>query len=135
LSSLADRDVQRGHIQRIVERAGATLTPLAAYMLVRIDRAHEASPFVAAHERGISLERVAEALAELRQKGLVRQDGDVQLRLTDPGCDVLDRLVAARRAHLNELAAEWTTGSTEDETTFLRDAVRDLVPTANRVGL
>jgi EmrB/QacA subfamily drug resistance transporter len=135
LSTLADRDVQRGHIQRIVERAGATLSPLAAYMLVRIDRAHEASPFVAAHERGISLERVGEAVAELRNKGLVRQDGDVQLRLTDPGCDVLDRLVTARRAHLDELAAEWTTGSTEDETTFLRDAVRDLIPNANRVGV
>lgn len=135
LSSLADRDVQRGHIQRIVERAGQSLTPLAAYMLVRIDRAHEGSPFVAAHERGISLDRVRDAVAELRSNGLVRQDGDVQLRLTNAGCDVLDRLVTARRAHLEELAAEWTSGDPEDETTFLRDAVRDLVPDTNRVGV
>jgi hypothetical protein len=78
---------------------------------------------------------VRDAVAELRSNGLVRQDGDVQLRLTNAGCDVLDRLVTARRAHLEELAAEWTSGDPEDETTFLRDAVRDLVPDTNRVGV
>src|SRR5206468_4331893 len=45
LSSLADRDVQRAHIERIVARAGETLTPLAAWLLVQVEREPHKSPF------------------------------------------------------------------------------------------
>ena len=37
LAALADRDVQRQHIVRIVERAGVDLGPVAAWLLVQLD--------------------------------------------------------------------------------------------------
>src|SRR5712671_1213390 len=45
LSSLADRDVQRAHIAMIVARAGETLSPVAAWLLVQVEREPEVSPF------------------------------------------------------------------------------------------
>ena len=54
--------------------------------------------------------RMREALAELVAKGFVRgsESGEgVRHDLTPDGCDVLARLVTARRARLTELFAEW----------------------------
>src|SRR6185436_6391240 len=50
LSSLADRDVQRAHIERIVSRAGETLSPLAAWLLVRVEAEPKVPPFELARE-------------------------------------------------------------------------------------
>jgi hypothetical protein len=54
--------------------------------------------------------------------------------LTSSGCEVLDRLVSARRAHLAELAAEWDPSRQKDVVEYLRSAVRDLVPDARRAS-
>jgi hypothetical protein len=54
------------------------------------------------------------------------------LTLTDAGCAVLSRLVAARREHLEELATEWDPEHDGDAATYLRRAVRDLVPDVER---
>ena len=131
LSSLADRDVQRAHIERIVSRAGETLTPLAAWLLVRVEAEPKVPPFELARERGIPVERAQEALEELRRRGLLtvpRGESWSHSKLTQSGCQVLDRLVAARRAHLAELAEEWDPTNKNDAASYLRDAVRDLVP-------
>src|SRR5205814_4990542 len=71
LSSLADRDVQRAHIERIVARAGETLSPLAAWLLVRVEAEPNVPPFELARERGVPPERSQAALEELRRRGLV----------------------------------------------------------------
>jgi DNA-binding MarR family transcriptional regulator len=136
LSSLADRDVQRAHIERIVARAGENLSPLAAWLLIQVEQAPEASPFELARGRGIPPERAQAALEELRRRGLVtvpRPDSQRHSELTASGCRVLDRLVAARRAHLAELAAEWDPTNENDAANYLRGAVKDLVPDARRV--
>jgi EmrB/QacA subfamily drug resistance transporter len=134
--ALADRDVQRQHIRRIVERAGASLSPLAAWLLVQIER----SPDIYARDlgtaRGVPAERVEQALRELEQEGLTAPGGHtadgLPGRVLSPrGCEVMDRLVAARRAHLAELLAEWDPGE-EDAAEYLRSAVRELVPDARR---
>jgi hypothetical protein len=131
LSSLADRDVQRAHIERIVSRAGETLSPLAAWLLVRVEAEPKVPPFELARERGIPVERAQAALEELRRRGLLtvpRGEEWSHSKLTQSGCQVLDRLVAARRAHLAELAEEWDPTNKNDAASYLRDAVRDLVP-------
>jgi EmrB/QacA subfamily drug resistance transporter len=138
--SIADRDVQREHIQRIVERAGETLTPLAAWLLVQVERTPELDPFTVAATRGIPRDRVVAALDELQRRGLleVREaagPGTSRYRLTPRGCDVLDRIVTARRAHLAELVSEWDSGGQPDAEEFLRSAVADLVPDTRREGL
>jgi EmrB/QacA subfamily drug resistance transporter len=137
LSSLADRDVQRQHIMRIVERAGETLTPLAAWLLVQIERTPDFDSSELARRREIPAERVEAALGELRDRGLLTRgasDAAVRAKLTPSGSEVLDRLVSARRAHLAELAVEWDPSQQKDVGEYLRDAVRDLVPDARRAG-
>jgi EmrB/QacA subfamily drug resistance transporter len=135
LASLSDRAVQRRHIEGIVARAGETLTPLAAWLLTRIERGPERDPYVIASERGVAADRVEPALEELRRRSLIESpDGDAskRLTLTSAGCDVFDRLVRARRAHLSDLAADWDPGRNPDLAAFLTQAAERLVPDAQR---
>jgi len=137
LSSLADRDVQRAHIEQIVERAGESLSPLAAWLLVQVEEEPKVSPFELARRRGIPAERAQGALEELRRRGLVtipRPDSSTHSQLTASGCQVLERLVSARRAHLEELAEEWDPEHGVEAASYLRNAVRDLVPDVRRIG-
>ena len=137
LSSLADRDVQRQHILRIVERAGVKLTPVAAWLLVQIERNPDYDPFELARRRAIPAEGVSAALDELRERGLITDIGAgaaKREKLTSPGCEVLDRLVSARRAHLSELAQEWDPARGENISDYLRNTVRDLIPDARRAS-
>jgi EmrB/QacA subfamily drug resistance transporter len=137
LVTLADRDVQREHIELIVQRAGETLSALAAWMLVRMQSTpfHEVATL--ARTNGVAQERIDAAIAELRARGLIATAGDAtarepQLTLTDAGCDVLDRLTAARRAHFEELSADWNPEHDRDMAAYLRNVVRELVPTVQR---
>ena len=135
LASLADRDVKRQHIVRIVERAGETLTPLAAWLLVQIERTPDFDSSELATRREIPADRLEAALEELRGRGLLSGGGTNsadRAKLTASGSEVLDRLVSARRAHLAELAVEWDPSQQKDVGEYLRDAVRDLVPNARR---
>jgi MFS family permease len=137
LSSLADRDVQRAHIEQIVARSGETLSALAAWLLVLVERHPEASPFELARSRGIPPDRAQAALEELRRRGLVtvpRADSTTHSELTAVGCKMLDRLVAARREHLADLAAEWNPEGDVDAAAYLREAVKDLIPDVRQVG-
>ena len=137
LSLLADRDVQRAHIDLIVARAGETLSARAAWLLVQVEREPTVSPFELARRRGIPAERAQAALEELRRRGLVtipRADSTTHSELTATGCQVLERLVSARRAHLSELAEEWDPTREGDAGAYLRKAVQDLVPDARHVG-
>jgi len=137
LSSLADRDVQRAHIAIIVARAGETLSPVAAWLLVQVEREPEVSPFELARGRGIPPERAQAALEELRRRGLVtipRADSTTHSELTASGCQVLERLVLARRIHLAELAEEWDPTHENDAAAYLQNAVRDLVPDVRPIG-
>jgi EmrB/QacA subfamily drug resistance transporter len=137
LSSLADRDVQRAHIEQIIQRAGETVSPLAAWLLVQVEEQPHVSPHELAYGRGIAARSAQEALEELRRRGFVtipRADSNHHSELTPAGCRVLDRLVAARRAHLEELAQEWDPSRQNDAAQYLRDAVRDLVPDVRQVS-
>ena len=136
LASLANRDARRTYMKQIVDEAGVDLSPLAAWLLVRV----ESDPGVkVATLRGLDSSVVADATRELVAGGLVRHhereehhgDGGPHGRprpfsVTRAGCDVLARIVAVRRAHLAAAAAEWRTG--EHDAAALRDIERDLVP-------
>ena len=132
LSRLADRDVQRQHIAMIVERAGESLSPLAAWLLVRLEREPDKSPIAHGAARDIPPHRIQEALEELQSRGLIEAasfDAPESVpALTDDGCDVLNRLGDARRAHLAELAADWDPEHHPDVAAYLRETVSGLVP-------
>lgn len=133
-SRLADRQVQRRHIQSVIQRAGETLTPLAAWLLVRAERDPATGPMALAAMHRIPTTRIREALAELRARGLLAEsDSDAHAfgRITDAGCDVLGRLVEARREYMAALVAEWNPGS-ENAAEYLRTSVRDMIADVRR---
>jgi hypothetical protein len=77
-------------------------------------------------------------LKELEENGLIcRADagGARSHQLTSTGCDVLTRLIDARRAHLADLIAEWPTEQREEVAEHLRRISRTLVPDIDRERL
>ena len=132
-SGLVDRQVQRRHIQRVIDRAGETLTPLAAWLLVKAERDPAADPAQLARTHHIPMERIRAALEELCGRGLIEsppagvRSDHVMGRLTPAGCSVMGRLVAARREHLAELVAEWNTSGEGDAADYLTSTVRDMI--------
>jgi DNA-binding MarR family transcriptional regulator len=132
LSALADRDVQRQHIQLIVQRAGVDLAPLAASLLVRLEMQPHATPEILGRGRNASPDEVRAAIGELRDRGLIVEDaGDGAgsgWMLTRPGCETLTKLVTARRAHLAELFADWGPSKREEIAALMRRLADELVP-------
>ena len=140
LRSLDNRAVQRQHIERIVERAGETLSALAAWLLVRTNSDPSHSPFDVGRERDLPTERIRAAVEELRGRALIRAtvEGDaraMRYQLTSKGCDVLDALTKARREHLSELASGWKDGSAHAIDEYLTLAVAGAVPNSTRRGV
>jgi hypothetical protein len=130
---LADRDVQRAHIATVVARAGETLSPLAAWMLVQIDRNPQADPIELGHRRHIAPDRIRGALEELDDRELIAIASSYPLRLvvTSRGCAILEKLVQARREHLEDLAADWDPAHQPDAAEYLRLVVRNSIPDVN----
>src|ERR1041385_666924 len=115
LAILADRDVRRQYVAAIVTRAGVDVSPEAAWLLVQIER----EPDVTIQELGrkgkADPNKLQSAKTELLDKSLIAPatDSDVY-RLNQAGCDIYNRLVAARREHLAELWPEWSPKKRED---------------------
>jgi DNA-binding MarR family transcriptional regulator len=132
LAALADRDVRRQHIERIVARAGVRLSPAAAWLLLQLEREPALDPVALGHAHGIEADRMEQALDELRERGLVAEvrepDGGAPRGLTAKGWDVFARLVAARRERLAELFAEWPAERHEELAAMVARLARELVP-------
>jgi DNA-binding MarR family transcriptional regulator len=132
LAALADQDTQRKHIQLIIDRAGVDIGPVAASLLVRLDLHPGESPETLGRARGFGGDEVRSAMADLKGRGLVVEDTAngkaVHWRLTRPGCEVLTKLIAARRAHLAELFADWGPTRREELAALLRRLADEIVP-------
>lgn len=131
LAVLADRDVRRRYIASIVTRAGVDLSPAAAWLLIQIER----EPGVAVDELGrrgkVAAKHLEAAKEELLDKSLIAADSVANLyRLTEVGCEIYNRLAAARREHLAELWPEWSPKKREEVAEILRRLARELIPEA-----
>jgi EmrB/QacA subfamily drug resistance transporter len=131
LAALADRDVQGEHARRICQRAGVDLDPLAAWLLVRMDE-HPGAPLDALGRTRAHPDALATALGQLRSRGYVVErstdGGGPGWQLTSAGCQTLSKLVAARRAHLAEVFAEWDPARREELAAVMRRLAEELVP-------
>jgi MFS family permease len=90
---------QRREFRRAVAaRAGLDVSPGAVWALVRIARDGAETAADAARGRGVPEDRIAEVVGELRQDGLLDEDGP-----TARGIAYADQLISARRDTLCEL--------------------------------
>ncbi len=131
LAIFADRDVQRAHIGQIVERAGLSLSPGAAWLLVQIEREPSLDLARLAGRYRVPIDRLSASEIELMNSGLVTAASSGQAgsrTLTDAGCAALGRLIDARRAHLDNLLADWPAEHRGAVLEELRRIVRGLVP-------
>ena len=130
LAVFADRDVQRAHIGRIVERAGLTLTPGAAWLLVQLEREPSLDLTQLASRYHVQPDRMAASEGELESSHLVTgmAGASGQRTVTDAGRAALARLIDARRAHLDDLLADWPADQRGAVLEELRRIVRGLVP-------
>jgi EmrB/QacA subfamily drug resistance transporter len=137
LGIVANRDVQREYIQRVVEKAGVDLSPAAAWLLLKIEDDPQADTELLARAHGLDVERLSEGLHELENRGLLKEspstDG-VKARhtLTSAGCDIFDRIGDARRLHLKEVFSEWPSEKHEEVERAMQSLRGELVPTAHR---
>lgn len=131
LAVLADRDVRRRYIAAIVTRAGVDLTPAAAWLLVQIERERDVEVSELGRRGKADAKILQAAAAELLEKSLIAagEAADVY-RLTEAGCEMYNRLVAARREHLAELWPEWSPKKREEVAEILRRLARELIPEA-----
>ncbi|MEO5903065.1 MAG: MFS transporter [Gemmatimonadaceae bacterium] len=137
LGMVADRDVQREYIERLVKRAGITMSPAAAWLLLRIEDDPHTDVQSLARAYGLDANTLVSGIDELEAKGLVSEtisdDGSVGTRtLTPAGCDVHDRIGDARRLRLSEVFHEWPAERHEEFESAIRRIQGELVPAAQR---
>lgn len=133
LAAAADRDGQREHMRAITRRAGVDLSPAAAWLLLQARDRRALDPESLQHRAALSGDVAADALRELRERGVLREassDGGRRLEVTDAGCGILERLVVARRARLAELFADWPPERHEEIAALVRRLAAELVPDA-----
>jgi EmrB/QacA subfamily drug resistance transporter len=98
LSQATTLEQRRAFRDRVAERAGLEVSAGAVWALVRIAEVGLDAAGELARERGVTLERVDEVVAELRAAGLIDDDG-----ITPRGVAYADQLITARRDLLCEL--------------------------------
>lgn len=129
LAVLADRDVRRRYVAAIVERAGVDLSPVAAWLLVQIEREPDVNTLELGRRGKVDPGKIQTASAELIDKSLIApSSSDDVYRLTETGCEIYNRLAVARREHLAELWPEWSPKKREDVAAILRHLARELIP-------
>ncbi|HJP95398.1 MAG TPA: MFS transporter [Pyrinomonadaceae bacterium] len=131
LAVLADRDVLRRSIASIVERARVDLSPEAAWLLVQIEREPDVDVYELGRRGKCALGLLERARDELVSKSLIQiASASNVYALTNAGCDIYNRLVAARRERLAELWPEWSPKKREEVAEILRRLARELVTEA-----
>jgi EmrB/QacA subfamily drug resistance transporter len=120
LATMSDRDVQRNHVARMVARAGETLSPMAAWIVVETGRNGPLDIVSAARRRGFEDERVLAAIGELEDRGLIVDEENHRLTLTPAGRDANTRLLGGRQEYYLELLSDWNPDGDEDVVEYLK---------------
>ena len=131
LAVLADRDVRRLYIESIVTRAEVDLSPAAAWLLIQIERERGVAIAELGRRGKVAAKNLEAARGELLDKSLIAADSVASAhRLTAAGCQIYNRLAAARREHLAELWPEWSPKKREEVAEMLRRLARELIAEA-----
>ena len=127
LSVLVGREGRRRFVARLTERAGVDLSPAAAWLLVRLHEDPNADIGALCERFDVADDAGQRALAELQGEGLVQAaDGDGR-RLGPRADELVERLIAERRASLSRLLEGWSPEQHEELATLLTRLARELV--------
>jgi hypothetical protein len=123
LSRAAGRERTLAFMRGVVERAGVDLSPGASWALVRLGAPDAPSVAELAALPHVRSDRLAVALGELRDAGLVAGVG-----VTPAGAAMRTRLVEARTEGLRELVEEWEPDRFPELDGLIRRLADELVP-------
>ncbi len=126
LWAMLSREDKRTVLTRLAARAGLDLHPAATWLTGRLGETPGLDVHQLARQYTVEPTLLLGALTELRDRGLV----DESRTLTPTGLAALDRLVAARRAALGELLAEWSPDTHGSLSDYLRGVARDFAARA-----
>jgi hypothetical protein len=123
LSRAAGRERTLRFLAGVVERAGVDLSPGASWALLRLGAPEAPTVAELAALPSVRSNRLAHAVGELRDAGLLRGD-----RLTDAGAAMRERLVEARTDGLRQLIDDWEPDNHPELDPLLRRLADELVP-------
>ena len=127
LSALIGREGRKQWVSRIALDAGVDLPPAACWLAVRLHLDPRADIPALREAFDIPEQPVAEALAELRARGLIAPAADDgAMPLTPEGEEIAARLIAARRASLERLSEGWGCERYEELTQLLTRLAHEL---------
>jgi hypothetical protein len=99
---------------------------------MRLDTDKPIDAYALGQSKGIHGPLIATALEQLRGRALIAGDAK-DVTLTRAGCQVLAKLVAARRVRLEELIGEWAPEKRDEVAALFARMARELVPDAPRL--
>ncbi|MER7927869.1 MULTISPECIES: MFS transporter [unclassified Streptomyces] len=106
LSVLGTREGRREIYRTITTKAGYDLQPAASWLLLRIKRDGWAEPGVLAERSTVPLPVILAAVRQVEERRLAVREG-LDLRLTDQGREVAEKLSLAREESLAETLGDW----------------------------
>jgi hypothetical protein len=123
LSRAAGRDRTLAFMAKTLERAGIDLSPAASWALLRLGAPEAPTVAQLAELPQVRSDRLAAAMGELRDEGLVAGD-----RVTGAGMELRERLVDARTACLRALIDDWEPDKYPELDPVLRRLADELAP-------
>ena len=123
MSRAAGRERTLGFMAGVVERAGVDLSPSASWALLRLGAPEAPSVADLAQLPHVRSDRLAAAVGELRDGGLLAGE-----RVTRGGMEMRVRLVAARTEGLRELIDDWEPDRNPELDPLLRRLADELAP-------
>ena len=133
LAAVMDRDLKREHIGLIVQRAGLSLDPAGAWLLLRLNEAPHAQLAQLASQSPFDAGELQRSASELSQQGLLVHEPAGGWELSKRGCASLARIVKARQEHLEAVFSQWTSQQQSELAQLLRRLAPQLVPAAREV--
>jgi EmrB/QacA subfamily drug resistance transporter len=132
LTAALGREDRRRAVELLAQRAGVDLSAAACWLLVRLHEDPQGDIEALCRSFEIPVDVGWDALSELRGRGLVIEhpanDGIALTReLTPPGAEIVERLIATRRAALAELCEHWSPDENTDLSALLTRLARELL--------
>jgi EmrB/QacA subfamily drug resistance transporter len=127
LSVVLGREGRKRLIEGVVQRAGLDLSPAEAWLLVRLHEDPQADLGGLSASFDVPLEVTQRAFVELERRRLVQAGGDGVRSLSPEAPEIVERLIAERRASLARLLDGWSPEQYDDLAQLLTRLAHELV--------